>query len=225
VGDCWVKLGDDKKAAEFYNRELELQPDSSLAGVGLCHLLLLQRNFDGARALCRANNWNQHDLSEAEQIAAQIEFFGRKFDVAEKLYKDLIRKDANGGGSFYGAVSYDSALGRAKQALGDEVGAKTLLERALDLETAAVTLTPTNPEALYRLAAVESSLGMLEHAVGHVSKAVDSGWIDYRSFTIDPRFDAIREDSRVQRILKDLMFKVIDMRARMQSSKHTNAEE
>jgi len=212
VGDCWVQLGDDKKAAEFYNRQLELQPDSSLAGVGLCHLLLLQGDFEGARALYRTNNWNHRGLGEGEQIAAQIELFARKFDIAEKLYTDLFKKDANGGGSFYGAVSYDSALSRARQVLGDQVSAKTLLEHSLDVETRAVVLTPTNPEALYRLAAVESSLGRSESAVAHLSKAVDSGWIDYRSLAMDPRFDAIREEPQVETILKDLMSKVADMR-------------
>ena len=218
MGDCWLKLGDDKKAAEFYNRELELQPDSSLAGVALCRLLLLQGDFEGARALCRTNKWNHQGLGEGEQIAAQIEFFARKFDLAENLYTNLFRKDANGGGCFYGAVSYGSALGRTKQALGDKVGAKTLLERSLNVETAAVTLSPTNPEALYRLAAVESSLGMFEAAVAHLTQAVDSGWIDYRSLVMDPRFDGIRQDPHVQTIVKDLMSKVTDMRVTIQNT-------
>jgi serine/threonine protein kinase/tetratricopeptide (TPR) repeat protein len=224
VGDCWVQLGDDKKAAEFYNRELELQPNSSLAGVGLCHLSLLQGDFDGARALYRTNNWNQ-DLGEGEQIAAQIELFSRRFDVAEKLYTNLFRKDANGGGSFYGAVSYGSALGRAKQALGDKVGAKTLLEHSLDTETAAVARTPNNPEALYRLAAVESSLGMSDAARTHLRQAISAGWIDYRSLTMDPRFDGIREKGQVQTIVRDLMSKVAGMRVEMKNSDHTNMKE
>ena len=216
VGDCWVKVGDDKKAEEFYNRELELQSDSYMASVELCHLLLLKGDFEGARALCRTNNWNQRRLGEGEQIAAQIELFARKFDVAEELYANLFKKDANGGGSFHGALSYESALGRAKQALGDQVGAKTLLEHALDIETAAVTLTPRNPEALYRLAAVESCLGMSEYAVDHLSKAIDSGWIDYRSLAMDPRFDGIRANPHFDAVVKRLMFKVSDMKAKMQ---------
>lgn len=212
VGDCWVNLADDKRAVEFYNRALELQPDCGQAGVGLCHLLLLQGDFEGARVLYRTNRWNERGLGEGEQIAAQIELFARKFDVAEKLYADLFKKDANGGGSFYGAVSYDSALGRAKQALGDNVGAKTLLEHSFGVETAAVKLTPANPEALYRLAAVESCLASSEAAVTHLRKAIDSGWIDYRSLAMDPRFDRIREHTQVRNMIKDLMSKMENMR-------------
>lgn len=122
VGDCWVNLGDDNRAIEYYNRALELQPDSSQARVGLCHLRLLQGDFDGARTLHQANTRNNGGLGEPEQIAAQIEFFARKFDAAAKLYTNLFEKDANGGGSFYGNISYESALGRAKQALGEQPG-------------------------------------------------------------------------------------------------------
>jgi serine/threonine protein kinase/tetratricopeptide (TPR) repeat protein len=225
VGDCWVKLGDDEKAAKFYNRELELQPDSSLAGAGLCHLLLLQGDFEGARSLNRRNSWNHGGLGEIEQIAAQIEFFARNFDTAEKLYTDLLRKDPNGGGSFYGAVSYESALGRARQILGQQGGAKTLLEHSLETETAAAKHTPANPEVLYRLAAVEASLGLSESAVAHLGEAVASGWVDYRSLTMDPRFDAIRGDPKVQTIVRNLMSKVADMRVTMQKSNHRNIEE
>jgi serine/threonine protein kinase/tetratricopeptide (TPR) repeat protein len=221
VGDCWVKLDDDKKAREFYNRELELKPDSSLAVVGLCHLLLLEGDFDGARSLYRTTNWNQHGLGEGEQLVAQIELFARKFDVAERLYTDLFTKDSKGGGSFYGAISYESALGRVKQGLGDNAGAKILLEHSLDIETTAVARTPENPEALYRLAAVESSLGMSDTARIHLRQAVISGWNDYRSFAMDPRFDAIRDDIQSKIIIKDLISKMDDMRMKMQEQQPT----
>jgi tetratricopeptide (TPR) repeat protein/tRNA A-37 threonylcarbamoyl transferase component Bud32/TolB-like protein len=218
MGDCSVKLGDDNKAVEYYNRALELQPDYSQARIGLCHLALLQGDFERARELCQRDGSNQRGLGEVEQIAAQIELFARKFDTAEKLYADILRKDSSGGGSFYGAVSYESALGRVKQALGDEIGANTLLRHCFDTETAAVRRTPANPEALYRLAAVESSLGMSRDAVIHWRQAVTSGWTDYRSFARDPRFDTIREDPQAQITFNNLTFKVADMRRKMGSS-------
>jgi len=225
IGDCWVKLGDDKKAVQVYSRAVELYPEFPQGTVGLCHLRLLQGDFGGARELCRSSHWNHGGLGEAEQIAAQVEFFAKRFDAAEKLYTDLLRNDVDGGGSFYGAVSYQSALGRARQAMGDRIGAKTILERCLETETAAVKRTPTNPEALYRLAAVESSLGMSERSIHHLHKAISSGWIDYRSFAMDPRFDAVREDPQVKTLLKDLAFKVADMKVKSQSINYRNMEE
>jgi tetratricopeptide (TPR) repeat protein/tRNA A-37 threonylcarbamoyl transferase component Bud32 len=225
IGDCWVKLCDDERALQAYRRAAQLQPEPPRGEIGICHLRLLQGDFEGARELCRRNSWSHDGLGEVEQIAAQIEFFSRRFDVAEKLYADLLKRDVSGGGSFYGAVSYESALGRAKQALGDSIGAKTLLERCLETETAIVKRTPTNPEALYRLAAVESSLGMSEPSVDHLRKAVSSGWIDYRSLAMDPRFDAVRADPQLQAILKDLAFKVGDMRVKSQSINYRNMEQ
>ena len=225
VGDCWVKLGHDEKAVQFYNRALELQPSSSQGAVGLCHLRLLQGDFEGARGLCRSNIWSRGGLGEVEQIAAQVEFFARRFDVAEKLYIDLLKRDVNGGGSFYGAVTYQSALGRARQAMGDSIGGKMVLERSLEIETVAVKRTPRNPEALYRLAAVESSLGILERSVDHLREAVSSGWIDYRSLAMDPRFDAVREDLQVKAILKDLALNVANMRVKSERISYRNMEE
>lgn len=225
IADCWVNLADDDKAVDFYNRALELQPDYAQASIGLCHLQLLKGDFEGARVLYRTKALNQRGLGEGEQIAAQIELFARKFDIAEKLYADLFKKDANGGGSFYGAVSYASALGRAKQALGDDVGAKPLLKHSFDAETAAVALTPTNPEALYRLAAVESCLALADAAVTHLREAVDAGWIDYRSFVMDPRFDNIRQHPQVQDIMKNLTSKIENMRIEAQSINHMETKE
>jgi serine/threonine protein kinase/Flp pilus assembly protein TadD len=222
VGDCWVKLGDDNRALQAYDQAAQLRPDPPRGEIGLCHLRLLQSDFQGARELCRNGQLSHGGLSEVEQISAQVEFFARNFDVAEKLYRDLSKTDRDGGGTFYGAVSYQSALGRAKQALGDSMSAKMLLEHCLETERATVTRTPTNPEALYRLAAVESSLGMLGGSVYHLRKALDMGWIDYRSLAMDPRFDAVREDARVKTILKDLASSVADMRAKSQKMWRNN---
>lgn len=221
IGDCWVKLGDDEKAVQAYNRALELQPDSLQGGIGICHLRLLQGDYEAARELYQTSRWSHVDLGEGEQVGAQIEFFARRFDAAEKLYTDLLKRDVNGGGSFYGAVSYQSALGRIKQALGDSMGAKMLLEHCLEAETNAVERAPTNPEALYRLAAVESSLGMSKRSIEHLRGAIGSGWIDYRSLAMDPRFDAVRENLQFRTILEDLAFKVADMREKSQNINDT----
>jgi len=217
IGDCWVKLCDDERALEAYRRAEELQSNRLQGEVGVCHLRLLQGDFDGARKLGQSSRWSHDGLDEAEQIAAQVEFFDRKFDVAERLYSELSRNDVNGGGSFYGAVTYQSALGRAEQAMGETTDSKTVLQRCLEIETIAVEREPENPEAAYRVAAVESSLGMREPSIHHLRMAVSLGWIDYRSFAMDPRFDAVREDPPVKAILKDLAFKVADMRVKSQS--------
>jgi len=210
IGDCLVKLCDDQRAQQAYERTDELQPDRYQGLVGLCHLRLLQGDFAGARELCRRLT---HDgVNEGQQMAAQVELFARKFDVAERLYGELSKNDMDGGGTFYGAVTFQSALGRLKQAIGDRSGGKALLESCLMKEMAAAEHEPTNPEAFYRLSAVEASLGMSDSSLQHLHKATNLGWLDYRSLAMDPRFDSLRQSADFQEMIKDLAIKVAAMR-------------
>lgn len=224
IGDSWVKLCDYERAKRAYSHAEELRPDWPQGGIGICHMRLLQGDFKGARELCQKNDWSHGGL-DAQQIAAQVEFFARNFEKAEELYSYLAKTDVDGGGSFYGAVTYRSALGRAKQSLGDNERAEAFLNDCLAKEAASVDREPANPEAAYRLAAVQASLGMRERSIRHLRKAVSLGWIDYRSLAIDPRFDAVREDPQVKTILKDLAFKVADMRVKLESMNYRNMEE
>jgi tetratricopeptide (TPR) repeat protein len=211
IGDCWTKLGDDEQALRAYGRAEELQSNSSQGVLGISHVRLLQGDFDEARKICRGGG-NRGDINDSDRLAAQIEFFARNFSAAEQIYDRLDKSDAGGGGTFYGAVSYKSALGRAKQALGDSDGARLLLEGALAQEKAALERTPENADAAYRLAAVEASVGLLDAAFRHLRQAIASGWLDYRSLELDPRFDALRSDPELQMIIKDVSVKVADMR-------------
>ena len=214
VGDCWVKLGDDEQAVQAYKRASEYRPDFSEGAVGISLVRLLQGDFAGAREKLRSGPWNRNEPEYTDQLAAQIEFFARDFKVAERLYGSLAEKSAEGGGSYYGAVTYNSALGRARQALGDNKGAKLILDVCLKKEAAALDRAPDNPEAAYRLAAVEASLDMPEAALGHLGRATTSGWLDYRSLNLDPRFDSLRKNPAFQTIVSNLSAKVADMRSK-----------
>ena len=111
-------------------------------------------------------------------------------------------------------MSFQSALGRAKQALGDKDGARLLLEACLKRETAALNRAPEHPEVAYRLAAVEASLNMPEAALDHLRRAAASGWTDDRSLRLDPRFDSLRGNLAFQAIIDDLSAKVAEMRSK-----------
>ncbi|MEY2499470.1 MAG: eukaryotic-like serine/threonine-protein kinase, partial [Verrucomicrobiota bacterium] len=213
IGDCWTKLGDNNRALQAYRRATELRPDSPRGEIGISLVRLLQGDFDGAREVWRTSRRNRSQLDETDQIAAQIEFFARDFKAANQLYANLARTDADGGGSFFGAITYKSALARIKQDLGDTEGARALLTDCRARESAAVAREPANPEAAYRLAAVEASLGMTEAAFDHLRSAVRFGWIDYRSLNLDPRFDSLRRNPEFETTVKTLSAKVAEMRA------------
>jgi serine/threonine protein kinase/Tfp pilus assembly protein PilF len=216
IGDCWTLLSDDQRAEEAYRRAINLRPESPDGWVGLCHLQLLRGNFDAARQLCRENydrlkNYTDPNM-DPRQIIAQIEFFARNYDEAEKRYSELAKTDPSGGGIFYGGISYNSALGRLQQLHHDEKSSRELLQACLENEAATVKREPQNRDAWYQLAAVESCLGKTDAAVDHLTAAIKTGWIDARSPKLDPRFDGIAGDPRFQQIITTLTNKVTELR-------------
>jgi len=217
IGDCWVLLGDDQHAEDAYHRAIDLRPESPDGWVGLCHLRLLQRNLAAARQLCRENSDHFEKYTDpnmkAGQIVAQIEFFARNYDEAEKRYSNLAKNDADGGGIFYGGVTYNSALGRLLELRHDD-SAREVLQACLEKEAAAVKAEAQNASAWYRLAAVESCLGKTDAALDHLAAATRAGWTDFRSPLLDPRFDGIATDPRFQQIISTLTHKMAELRRR-----------
>jgi tetratricopeptide (TPR) repeat protein len=125
-----------------------------------------------------------------------------------------MKSDEHGGGSFYGAVTYQSALGRINQQLGAIDEATPLLQQSLATETEAFRLQPRNPEAAYRLAAVEACLNQSESALEHLKQARVLGWLDYRSLQLDPRFDSLRTNPELATLIDGLSAKVAELRSK-----------
>jgi serine/threonine protein kinase/tetratricopeptide (TPR) repeat protein len=207
-GDCLSDLTSDEGAAAAYRHASEFFPELPEGWMGLCRLALLQGDFAKARNIS-SENWPRYrDHPYAEAMAAQVEFFSRNFPQAETLYAELAEHDKDGGGSFYGAVSYQSALGRARL----NKNGVDILKTTLASELRALDATPDHPEVLYRIAAIESSLQLTDASVTHLRAAVKAGWIDYRSLVLDPRFDAIRQTKIYREIVTEIKHKVNLMR-------------
>jgi tetratricopeptide (TPR) repeat protein len=216
IGDCWTKLGDDEQALRAYDRANEFQPGSPRGAAGKARLYLLRGEFEVAREICRTRFRDFNELGEMSQIAAQLEFFSRSYARAEELYSKLIRSDPHGGGSFYGAIIYESALGRIQQELGANDEAAKLLDDCLVAETAAFNMQPRNSEAAYRLAAVEACLKRNDAALNHLRQAIALGWLDYRSLQRDPRFDSLRTNPELDTLIDGLSAKVAELRKQHQ---------
>jgi tetratricopeptide (TPR) repeat protein len=211
LGDYWMRLGDDERAFHDYDRSLELRPGSIPAAVGKAHLHLLRDEFDVARTIC-LEQWRDGEIGEMAQVAAQIEFFARNYPAAEELYSKLFQSDPYGGGTFHGAITYESALGRIRQAQKQEESADLLLKESLARETETFKREFTNPEAAYRVAAVEASLGLVDPAFQHLHEAVALGWLDYRSLQKDPRFDSLQGAPEFTNLIDGLSAKVAGLR-------------
>jgi hypothetical protein len=156
---------------------------------------------------------------DSVQLAAQIEFFARNFPEAQRLYRSLHEKDPDGGAAFYGNVSYGSALGRIGVSHERSTKVREMLQQCLTKEVRQSESAPDNPDILYRVSAIESSLDKNEPAIEHLEAAVSAGWIDYRSLSLDPRFDGISNDTRFQAILGKLKLKVEALRKSVSSNR------
>jgi tetratricopeptide (TPR) repeat protein len=217
MGDAWAKLGADERALLAYQQAEELQPGTNRARVGIAHLRILQRDFDSARRQIQESSASG-ELDDDAQIGAEIEFFARDFESAAKLYTTLSLAQPDGGGRFYGAVDFGGALGRSLQELGRAAEAKQTLTRCLQTDRSLVEHQPNNPEALYRLAAVEATLGLTDSSFQHLRSAAQQGWTDYRSLQLDPRFDSIRGDTQFDEIISSLTTRVAEKRRRAETS-------
>ncbi|MEY2578962.1 MAG: eukaryotic-like serine/threonine-protein kinase, partial [Verrucomicrobiota bacterium] len=211
IGDCWSYLVEDDPAETAYNRYFQLHPEQPDGWMGLCRLRLLQGRATEARSIYRQETKGYLDFAYSAQMAAQVEFFGRDFAEASKLYSELYAQDPDGGGDFYAAVTYASALGRLKLDT-EPLAAKKLLARAREMEIAILEEVPGQPTPLYRLAAIDASLGAVDSAFAHLDAAAAAGWIDYRSTALDPRFDLVRHDPRFDKYLSRLAAGVAELK-------------
>jgi tetratricopeptide (TPR) repeat protein len=208
IGDCWAALGNDEKARAAYRRSIDLHPERSHGWISTARLDLLNGDFASARSLCRQLRSYDPNDPECARLTAQIEFFARNLGEAQRLYTALEQTDPDGGGSFYGGISYKSALGRLNN---NYAKRSALLGECLAKELKQLEAAPDDAEILYRIAAIESSLGKTDAAIERLEAAVAAGWIDYRSLSLDPRFDAVAEDIRFQSLLGKLKLRVEDL--------------
>jgi TolB-like protein/tetratricopeptide (TPR) repeat protein len=216
IGNCWRLLNDNQKSEAAYHQAMALRPEDPDGLVGLCYLHLLQNNIAAARALfdqnrARSKNYEQifSDNSVNEMIA-RVELLARNYPAAERLYSQLAENGSVDRKEYFGAMSYVSALGRIRQLTGDVAGGQSLLQESLARELASANAK--NPETLYRIAALEASLGERDAAIKYLQAAVAAGWIDFRSPRIDPRFDPLSDDRRFHNILSALTEKVSELR-------------
>jgi len=142
-----------------------------------------------------------------------VEFFSRNYVEAGRRYAELADHDLLGGGreSTYGAVDFRSAIARLKIQTGDKTKANNLLLQVVDDARHKLERAPADSVALYRLSAAEAMLGRVNDSLLHLKEAINSGWIDYRSPALDPRFDSISQTPQFKSVFSDLAAKVAQL--------------
>ena len=215
IGDCWADLCEDEAAEQAYRQTIDLLPDLAEGWIGLCHLRMLKGDFAGALQAYSENETSFSQSAFTFPMIAEFHFFARHFDEAKKIYAELAQKDPQGGGNFYGAVSYQSALGWLHISAGEQETGRDILSAALRRELLALEIAPRHPEILYRTAAIEASLNLKRASLEHLRAAATEGWIDFRSLGLDPRFDSLRDDPSFKEISESIATKVASLRRSM----------
>jgi tetratricopeptide (TPR) repeat protein/TolB-like protein/tRNA A-37 threonylcarbamoyl transferase component Bud32 len=213
IGDAWSELGEDARAKAAFRNAAEFRPDLSGASIGLARLALLHGEFENARKQCQDAQSRFPGDWELQLLTAETEFYARRFDTAERLYRELAVKQRTGDPTFSGAIRFLSALGFVRRSVKDESHGKALLEEARTLDRKDLQVAPDNPRLLYSLAADYAALGETDPALRALQNAVAVGWIDYRSLSLDPRFDSVRETQEFKDIFLHLTNKVKAMDA------------
>jgi serine/threonine protein kinase/Tfp pilus assembly protein PilF len=214
IGDAWVELGDYDKAEDAYRTAAVFRPDLPVGSLGLARLALLRGDYAVARAECDKARAQYKDNPQPLIMAALIEFFDRRYRVANDLYRVASERDREGGIDFPGSVRFSSAIGFVERLAGAGDGEQRLRE-ALAVDQKELALTPQNPRRLYSLAANLSAIGDSVSALSTLESAVVAGWLDYRSLELDPRFDPLRDDEHFRRLCLFLRQKVDEMRHRL----------
>ena len=212
MGDCLVELGLDEQAEAAYRRVTDLQPEMPEGWMGICHLRLLQGDFGTARNLWLENGRRYDNFELAREMGAQVEFFTRHYAEATALYETLAKNAPDGGGQFYGAVSYRSALGTLLLLTGKPEEGRALLKARLASLQPQLETAPHNSQMLYEAAAIESSLGSKNRAVAYFAAAAAYGWTDYRSPLVDPRFENVRAETEFRDSIDAIRQKVASLR-------------
>ncbi len=219
LGDAWMLLADDERARRQYEISANFRPDLPEGWTGLCHLKVLNSDFNGARSLFKEHAAEHKDFHTTKPFQAQIEFFARNFPEAERLYGELHQANANDVSvDQYGALTNASALARLQMIRGDIRSANRLLDECIANDQAKLAKTPRHPEVLYRLSAEEATRGDTVKSLTYLRASITAGWCDYRSPRLDPRFDAVANTPEFQKILSSLAAEVNSLKQQLSSN-------
>jgi TolB-like protein/Tfp pilus assembly protein PilF len=220
LGEAWADLGDYEKAEKAFNIAADFRPEHTTGAVGLCKLALFRGDYESARRQCELARAKYKDDPHPLMMAALVEFFARRYDAAERLYREASAPNRTGGLYFPGAVRFISALGFMKKLSHANLKeGNALLEESRALDEKELVAAPDNPERLYSLAADQAALGNRDAAISSLGKAIAAGWIDHRSMELDPRFDSIRETPAFKGMVTNIKDKLAEMRRRQASRK------
>ena len=122
-------------------------------------------------------------LREQSQIDFEIDFLGRVLD-RDPYFVDALRVHAN------------------------NLAAKGLYTRALQIDRRLVRLIPDDATAWYNLACSFAVLGMIDPAFSALQRSLEEGYRFLNHLRRDPDLKALRRDPRFARLVRRFEFRV-----------------
>jgi len=129
----------------------------------------------------------QQSLKSAAMRKADQLFRDQNWEEAAKAYRDILDRDPNNYQAWFN-------LGYTHHARGD-------YDKAIEAGLKAIEFQQISMAAQYNLACAYSLKGSLDEAAEHLGKALEAGFLDYKSLMKDSDLKNLRDDPRFDKLM------------------------
>ncbi len=187
-GNLEKKLGDYAAAERSYREAVRLSPPTSEPRLGVVHTLYLQRRFEEAERELTLAVKVIGDVADAECLRAQLRIQRGDLEGAEKALRASVQAKPEGNPRYFGQIRFRSLLGWVLAQRGASEEAARHLDAALELDRRDCEQQARNGDFWASLAATHAARGERAEALVALRQAIDSGWADFASAALDPRW-------------------------------------
>ncbi|HLO60241.1 MAG TPA: tetratricopeptide repeat protein [Bacteroidales bacterium] len=213
VGWIYRLLGDLPKAESWLEKSLELNSTSywdTYEMLGYCYVC--QGKKQEATQLIHDLLSKVNPDSRAYETAGVMAHFAGDILNAREYFRKSI--DLNS--SYKDDPTTVSAIGLGKILLGEgkNVEAEVYLTHALEINLGEIRKNSQDKNIPFNISGIYAILGQHDKAFEWLSKAIQSGWIDYAQLEYGPWFAGYRNDPRLISTVKTLSRKTSEMLAK-----------
>jgi TolB-like protein/class 3 adenylate cyclase len=194
TGFFYDRLDQPQQAKLYFNEVLIRQPDYYGSLWGLCIIYRESGNYE--EAVKQAEYLYNINARLGSRELARTYFFKRDFARAEKAILEALAKHDRQSLNYQQLQMYH---GYVLWQQGDQ-------EKGWELFDQVKNHFDEHPDERRRefyFSAIQSVVGNKEQAIHYLQQAFQSYYVDYRQVLLDPMFDNIRDDSRVQKLIND----------------------
>jgi adenylate cyclase len=194
TGYFYDRLDQPQQTKLYYLEVLKRQPDYAASLLGLCRLERANGAYE--EALKQAEYLNKINARLGSQELAVTYFYMRKFAQAEKVIVESLAKHNRQSLAYQQLQMYH---GYILWQQGDQEKGRELFDQVIKH----FEEHPNERRRELYFSAIQSVLGNKEQGIQYLQQSFHSYYVNYRQVLLDPLFDNIRDDSRVQKLIND----------------------